>query len=124
MGRGRKTPIEIGISTRHIAELATSATSMGIYTVESLKGGIYYFLEDDDYRLALVDNIADGEGYTFAILVGDDDNELARLAAERYPRGVDFHPVNLVAVEQPLADNLVHGIKIFAKIQIIYGMAK
>lgn len=52
MGRGRKTPIEIGISTRHIAELATSATSMGIYTVESLKCGIYYFLEDDDIVLA------------------------------------------------------------------------
>lgn len=52
MTKGRKPPIEIGISTRHIAETATSATSMGIYTVESLKGGIYYFLEDDNIVLA------------------------------------------------------------------------
>ena len=65
-------------------------------------------LEDDDHRLALVDDVADGQGYAFAVLVRDDDDELARLAAERYPRSVNLHPVNLMAVEQPLADNLVH----------------
>ena len=96
-------------------QLARSAqgTHDGVEVVALVHGcqlacGLANHLEDDDYRLALVDNIADGEGYTFAILVGDDDNELARLAAERYPRCVDFHSVNLVAVEQPLADNLVH----------------
>ena len=66
-------------------------------------------LEDDDDRLPLVDDIADGEGYAFAVLIGDDNDELAGFAAERYPRGVDFHPVDLVAVEQPLADDFVHN---------------
>ncbi len=67
-------------------------------------------LEHYHHRLALVDDVADGERYALAVLVGDDDDELARLAAERYPRSVNLHPVNLVAVEQPLADNLVHDI--------------
>ena len=73
-----------------------------------LTRGLADHLEDDDYRLALVDDVADGERYAFSVLVGNDDDELAWLAAERYPRRVDFHPVNLVAVEQPLADDLVH----------------
>ena len=87
--------------------------------------GFANHLEDDDHRLALVYDVADGERYALAVLVGNDDNELARLAAERYPWGMDLHPVNLVAVEQPLADDFVHVVvKFFAKVQIIYGMAK
>ena len=50
--RGKKPPIEIGLTKRHIAELATAATNMGIYTVESLRSGIYYFLEDDKVVIA------------------------------------------------------------------------
>ncbi len=67
-----------------------------------------HHLEHNHYRLPLVDNVADGQRYALPLLVGNHNDELARLPAERYPRRVNLHPVYLVAVEQPLADNLVH----------------
>lgn len=50
--RGRKPIIQFANEDKHIAEIATLATNMGIYTVESLKGGIYYFCEDDKIVIA------------------------------------------------------------------------
>ena len=50
--RGRKSPIEVCFHNKHIAETATTASNMGIYTVESLKPGLYYFLEDESVVIA------------------------------------------------------------------------
>ena len=53
MGRGRKSKLQFGIDhADHIDGIATRANNMGIYTVESLIDGIYYFFEDDECVIA------------------------------------------------------------------------
>lgn len=52
MKRGKKPPLEIGVTKKEIDEIATHATNIGIYTVESLNSGINYFLEDNRIVIA------------------------------------------------------------------------
>ena len=44
---GRPSVIEFRKKNYRIWDIANTAGNMNIYTVESLKDGIYYFLEDD-----------------------------------------------------------------------------
>lgn len=57
MTRGRKPIAVFGSNTRHINEIATTATNLGAYTVESLAPGLYYFIDGDHVVLAT------GNGY-------------------------------------------------------------
>jgi hypothetical protein len=58
MKRGRKSKIKFGVErANHIAEKATRANNMGIYTVESLVDGICYFFESGECV------VAGGNGY-------------------------------------------------------------
>lgn len=57
MTRGRKPIAAFGTDTRHINEIATTATNLGAYTVESLAPGLYYFLDGEHVVLAT------GNGY-------------------------------------------------------------
>ena len=50
--RGRKTVATFGNTNKHMAETATIATSKGIYVVESLLNGLYYFLDGDECVVA------------------------------------------------------------------------
>lgn len=50
--RGKKPVAIFGYANRHMAETATIATNKGIYVVESLCGGLYYFLEDEQVIIA------------------------------------------------------------------------
>lgn len=50
--RGRKPAATFGRGERHLAETATIATNNGVYVVESLRVGLYYFLEDNDVVIA------------------------------------------------------------------------
>lgn len=52
MKRGRKSKLQFGLHHDHIDMMATRANNMGIYTVESLVNGIYYFFEDDSCVIA------------------------------------------------------------------------
>ena len=47
MKPGRKPLIAFGTGEEHIVNKATHAGNIGIYTVESLLNGIYYFFEGD-----------------------------------------------------------------------------
>ena len=50
--RGKKPAATFGKCKRHVAENATIATNHGVYVVESLRVGLYYFLEDDQVVIA------------------------------------------------------------------------
>ena len=50
--RGRKPAATFGRGERHLAETATVATNNGVYVVESLRVGLYYFLEGDQVVIA------------------------------------------------------------------------
>lgn len=50
--RGRKPVAVFVYENRHMAETATIATNKGVYVVESLCNGLYYFLEDDNVIMA------------------------------------------------------------------------
>lgn len=53
MKRGRKSRLQFGLNNAdHMDMVATRANNMGIYTVESLMSGIYYFFEDDECVVA------------------------------------------------------------------------
>lgn len=52
MKRGRRSKLQFGLSHEHIDTMATRANNMGIYTVESLVNGIYYFFEEDSCVIA------------------------------------------------------------------------
>lgn len=52
MKRGRKPIAEYVAKEMHINEMATTATNLGAYTVESLVPGICYFIEGDVFVLA------------------------------------------------------------------------
>lgn len=47
MTRGRKPIATFGQKEMHINEMATTATNLGAYTVESLAPGLCYFIEGD-----------------------------------------------------------------------------
>ena len=52
MTRGRKPIATFGAKEMHINEMATTATNLGAYTVESLAPGLCYFIEGDTVVLA------------------------------------------------------------------------
>ena len=52
MSRGRPPKLAFGPGDDHIADKATRAANVGIYTVESLSDGIYYFFENDYVTIA------------------------------------------------------------------------
>ena len=52
MKRGRRPLIAFGTGEQHIINKATHAGNIGIYTVESLLNGVYYFFEGDRVVLA------------------------------------------------------------------------
>ena len=47
MPGGRKPVAKFCIKDLHINEMATTATNLGAYTVESLAPGLCYFIDDD-----------------------------------------------------------------------------
>ena len=52
MTRGRKPIATFGQKDLHINEMATTATNLGAYTVESLAPGLCYFIDGDTVVLA------------------------------------------------------------------------
>lgn len=50
--RGRKPVAVFGYENKHIDYTARVATNKGIYVVESLKNGLYYFLDDGQVVIA------------------------------------------------------------------------
>ena len=52
MTRGRKPIATFGSKELHINEIATTATNLGAYTVESLAPGLCYFIEGDTVVIA------------------------------------------------------------------------
>ena len=52
MTRGRKPIAIFGQKELHVNEMATTATNLGAYTVESLAPGLCYFLEGDTVIMA------------------------------------------------------------------------
>ena len=52
MTRGRKPVAVFGYENKHIDYTARVATNKGIYVVESLKNGLYYFLDDGEVVIA------------------------------------------------------------------------
>lgn len=52
MSRGRKPIAVFGYENRHIDYTARVATNKGIYVVESLRNGLYYFLDDGEVVIA------------------------------------------------------------------------
>ena len=47
-----KGPIQFRRQEYRISNMATAAGNLGVKTIESLKGGIYYFFEDDEVVIA------------------------------------------------------------------------
>lgn len=53
MARGRKSIMQFNTNrSEHMDGVATRANNMGIYTVESLMDGIYYFFDDEECVVA------------------------------------------------------------------------
>lgn len=52
MTRGRKPAATFGSREQRINEMATRASNKGIYTVESLREGLIYFIEEDTVIIA------------------------------------------------------------------------
>ena len=52
MSRGRKPIAVFGYENKHIDYTARVATNKGIYVVESLRNGLYYFLDDGEVVIA------------------------------------------------------------------------
>ena len=52
MSRGRKPVALFSQKKMHIGEMATTATNLGAYTVESLAPGLCYFIDGDTVVLA------------------------------------------------------------------------
>ena len=52
MTQGRKPIAVFGYENRHIDYTARVATNNGVYVVESLKNGLYYFLDDGQVVIA------------------------------------------------------------------------
>lgn len=52
MTRGRKPIAVFGYENKHIDYTARVATNKGIYVVESLRNGLYYFLDGDQVVIA------------------------------------------------------------------------
>lgn len=52
MTRGKKPIAVFGYENKHIDYTARVATNKGVYVVESLKNGLYYFLEDGQVVIA------------------------------------------------------------------------
>lgn len=50
--KGKKPIAVFGYANRHIDYTARVATNKGIYVVESLRNGLYYFLENDEVVIA------------------------------------------------------------------------
>ncbi len=67
--------------------------------LSQLARGLTDDLEYDDDGLPLIDDVADGKRYSLSVFMRNDDDKLSRLAAKGYPRGMDLHAVDLVAVE-------------------------
>lgn len=57
MTRGRKPIADFNTDITHINEIATAASNLGAYTVESLAPGLCYFVYGDKVRLVT------GKGY-------------------------------------------------------------
>ena len=52
MTQGRKPIAVFGYENKHIDYTARVATNKGVYVVESLKNGLYYFLKDGQVSIA------------------------------------------------------------------------
>ena len=52
MSRGKKPIAVFGYENKHIDYTARVATNKGIYVVESLRNGLYYFLDDGEVVIA------------------------------------------------------------------------
>ena len=52
MTRGRKPAAVFGYENKHIDYTARVATNKGMYVVESLKNGLYYFLDEGQVVIA------------------------------------------------------------------------
>lgn len=99
MKRGRRPLISFGTGEQNIINKATHAGNIGIYTVESILNGIYYFFEDDHVVLAT------HTGYLMTTIdtVETMANELLDLISDvKQNQRDDRHPMNEIEISKML----------------------
>ena len=82
-----------------------------VHLAETTSAFAYHLVYDADAFVLGVD-VADGQGHPLAFVDRDDDDKLSGLAATGNPRCLDFHQVNLVAVEELFLQNRIHVKKV------------